>query len=163
MSGIPSEWDGAAATREASRLAPAVVVLVLIAVYAVGLSWLSLERHAAHLTNALDLGYYSNTLWNTLHGQPFRFTTYHQANFVFPEFDPNVARKADDLLAYHVEPILLPLSLLYAVWPDARILLIVQSLILATGAWPAYQIARRHKYSPWLALAFPVTYLVPPS
>lgn len=134
-----------------------------MAVYAVGLSWLSLERHAAHLTNALDLGYYSNTLWNTLHGQPFRFTTYHQANFVFPEFDPNVARKQDDLLAYHVEPILLPLSLLYAIWPDPRILLIVQSLILASGAWPAYRIARRHNISSWVALVFPTIYLLSPS
>ena len=97
-----------AAVGEAGSLVTAGVVLVLIAVYAVCLSRLSLERHAAHGTNALDLGYYSNTLWNTLHGQPFRFTTYHQANFVFPEFDPNVARKPDNLLAYHVEPILLP-------------------------------------------------------
>jgi len=138
-------------------------VLVLIAAYSINLSWLSLERHAAHRTNALDLGYYSNTLWNTLHGRPFRFTTYHQANFVFPEFDPNVTRKPDNLLAYHVEPILLPLSLLYAFWPDPRILLIVQSLILATGAWPAYRIARRRNFSPWLALVFPLIYLLSPS
>jgi uncharacterized membrane protein len=146
-----------------ARNLPPILVLVLIAGYALTLSWLSLERHAAHATNALDLGYYSNTLWNTLHSQPFRFTTYHQANFVFPEFDPNVARQPDDLLAYHVEPILLPLSLLYALWPDPRILLIAQSLILATGAWPVYQIARRHRFSSWLALAFPLIYLSSPS
>lgn len=143
---------------------PSSVVLALIALYAFTLSWLSLERDAAHLSNALDLGYYSNTLWNTIHGAPFRFTTYHAANFVFPEFDPNVARKPDDLLAFHVEPILLPLSLLYAIWPDPRALLIVQSLVLASGAWPAYQIARRrfaqHTVVPVL---FAIIYLISPS
>jgi uncharacterized membrane protein len=143
---------------------PSSVVLALIALYACTLSWLSLERDAAHLSNALDLGYYSNTLWNTIHGAPFRFTTYHAANFVFPEFDPNVVRKPDNLLAFHVEPILLPLSLIYAVWPDPRALLIVQSLVLASGAWPAYQFARRrlaqHKGVPVL---FAIIYLISPS
>src|SRR5947199_2074209 len=136
----------------------------MAATYALTLAWLSLARHAAHQTNALDLGYYSNTLWNTIHGAPFRFTTYHAANFVFPEFDPNVVRKPDDLLAFHVEPILLPLSLIYAVWPDPRALLIVQALVLASGAWPAYQIARRrfalHTVVPVL---FAVIYLISPS
>jgi uncharacterized membrane protein len=126
------------------------------------LSWLSLERHAAHLTNALDLGYYSNTLWNTIHGHLFRFSTYHAANFVFPEFDPNTVRKPDNLLAFHVEPILLPLSILYAFRPDPRALLIFQSVILASGAWPAWRIARRN-LNGRLAMVFPIMYLLSPS
>src|SRR5712692_5746230 len=125
-------------------LQPSSFILCTMALYAIMLSWLSLARHEAHQTNALDLGYYSNTLWNTIHGQPFRFTTYHEANFVFPDFDPNAIKQQENLLAYHVEPILLPLSLLYLFWPDPRVLLIVQSLVLASGAWPVYQIARRH-------------------
>ena len=143
---------------------PSAFILFSFALYAFTLSWLSLERDAAHLSNALDLGYYSNTLWNTIHGAPFRFTTYHAANFVFPEFDPNVVRKPDDLLAFHVEPILLPLSFLYAVWPDPRALLIVQSLVLASGAWPAYQLARRRfAQQRVVPVVFAIIYLISPS
>lgn len=138
-------------------------VILFAALYAITLCWLSFARHAAHQTNALDLGYYSNTLWNTAHGQPFRFTTYHDANFFFPEFNPNAIKQQDSLLAYHVEPMLLPLSLIYWLWPDPRALLILQSLVLASGAWPAYQIARRHLAHEWLALVFPLIYLMSPS
>ncbi len=144
-------------------------ILCTMALYAIVLSWLSLARHAAHQTNALDLGYYSNTLWNTIHGAPFRFTTYHDAQFAFPEFAPSAVKQQDNLLSYHVEPILLPLSLLYLIWPDPRALLILQSLVLASGAIPAYSIARRHfamgeqNSHPYLPLAFPIIYLISPS
>src|SRR5262249_47278635 len=87
----------------------------------------------------------------------------HDANFVFPEFDPNAVRKPDDLLAFHVEPILLPLSVIYFFWPDPRALLVLQAIALASGAWPAYQIARRHLMHDGLALAFPLIYLLSPS
>ncbi len=149
--------------REFFILHPSSFILVLILLYALTLCWLSLERHAAHQTNALDLGYYSHTLWNTIHGSPFRFTTYHEAAFFLPEFDPNTIKQQDNLLAYHVEPILLPLSLLYLVWPDPRALLILQSILLASGAWPAFKIARRHLVNPWFALAFSAVYLMSPS
>ena len=135
----------------------------MAATYAMTLAWLSLARHAAHQTNALDLGYYSNTLWNTIHGSPFRFTTFHAADYAFPEFAPRLLRQPDNLLAYHVEPILLPLALIYLIWPDARALLVLQALVLASGALPLYAVASRTVGRPWLALAFPAMYLMSPS
>ena len=48
-------------------------------------------------------------------------------------------------------------------WPDPRALLILQSLVLAGGAWPAYQIARRHLQGRWFALPFVFVYLLSPS
>jgi uncharacterized membrane protein len=157
-----------------AKLLPRLLVYSFTLFYVFTLSYLSLARHAAHQTNALDLGYYSNTLWNTLHGQPFRFTTYHDAAFAFPEFDPRAIKQPDNLLAYHVEPILLPLSLLYWFFPDLRAVLILQTLVLASGALPTYAIARRrlapqpsdratNQLRDYATLVFPLVYLLSPS
>jgi uncharacterized membrane protein len=45
-------------------------------------------------------------------------------------------------LGTHVEPVLLPISLLYLVWSDPRLLLLLQTVVIALGAWPVYLLAR---------------------
>jgi hypothetical protein len=42
-----------------------------------------------------------------------------------------------------VEPILLPISLLYFLWSDPRVLLLLQTIVIALGAWPLYRLSRR--------------------
>ncbi|HLZ10526.1 MAG TPA: hypothetical protein VKT80_18210, partial [Chloroflexota bacterium] len=44
-------------------------------------SYLAIIRHNALNTNAFDLGYVTQTLWYTAHGQPFRFTTLEGVHF----------------------------------------------------------------------------------
>ena len=46
-----------------------------------GLGWRAVERHQALLTNAEDLGFTDQVIWNFLRGQFFRFSTYQDAEF----------------------------------------------------------------------------------
>ena len=70
-------------TRSRSRclLAPQIVVGLLMATYVAIFGTMSLRRHQDLRTNALDLGYVDQAVWNTLHGRPFRFSTYLDAAF----------------------------------------------------------------------------------
>jgi uncharacterized membrane protein len=79
-------------------------------------------------------------------------------------------------LAEHLEPILLPLALLFLIWDDVRILLITQSFALALGALPVFWIAYstlttpdpnpkskiQNPKSTWPALVFAIVYLLSP-
>src|SRR5687768_16308170 len=100
------------------RLALVYAVLALLVLAAgIGLGWRSVVRHEALLTNAEDLGFTDQIIWNFLRGQAFRFTTYQQADFE-TDIDLRAIRRPDSLLAFHVEPILVLLAPLYLVWPD---------------------------------------------
>lgn len=105
---------------------PLFVLGALIALYIFYFGWYTLTADARCQTRGFDLAIYDQTLWNTIHGRWFRST-----------FEPGW----EVLLADHVEPILLPLSLLYLLWPDQKMLLLIQTLGLALGAVPVYRLA----------------------
>ena len=79
-----------------SWLAPAIVGL-LIGLYLAVFSALAVARHDAFETLAFDLGNYDQAVWNTAHGRLLRFTNVEGLTI---------------RLAQHVEPILLPVSLI---------------------------------------------------
>jgi len=89
-------------------------------------------------------------IWNTLHGRLLSVTS--------PDFGGNVPR-----FMVHVEPIYILLAPLFLVWNDVRLLLILQTVVLALGAFPVYGIARRCLGHDGLALAFAGAYLLFPS
>ncbi|RME77203.1 MAG: DUF2079 domain-containing protein, partial [Chloroflexi bacterium] len=99
-------------------------------------------------SRALDLGNMSQAIWNTAHGRWF-----HQTN------QPGAVSR----LSLHVEPILLPISLLYWIYPGPEILFIFQSLVVALGAVPVFALARRVFHSDPLALLFALIYLLFPA
>ena len=116
-----------------ARFLPALLTLLFTAVFAGWFAFLALERHAALETNAEDLGFHDQAVWNTLQGRPFQMSLY--VNMVVPtDIDPATLKRPDSLLAFHVEPLLLPISLLYRWWPGAETLLIVQAFGAALGA-----------------------------
>jgi len=146
-----------------------VVVALLIVTYIAIFGTLSLRRHQNLRTNALDLGYTDQAVWNTLHGRPFRFSTYLDADF---DLDIPIQdfQQPDVLLGYHVEPILAPISLLYLLHDGPETLLWLQTVALALGAIPVYLLARHRYAAPnrkhlasWLPVAFVVVYLLSPS
>ena len=100
-------------------------------------------RHESLRTNAFDLGYVSQTLWNTGQGQLFRFTTLDGVGFRPEGLDPSTFRNPNSLLAFHIEPILIPISWLYRIYPDPRLLLWLQALLLASGAFPMALLGRQ--------------------
>jgi uncharacterized membrane protein len=104
-----------------------ILLWVLIAAYIAFFGLLTVQKHNAFQTTAFDLGNVDQAVWNTRHGRPFHMTNIEGLT---------------NRLGTHVEPILLPISLLYMVWSDPRLLLLLQSLVVALGAWPVYLIAR---------------------
>ncbi len=133
-------------------------VTIAVTVFCVYFSLYLTAHHDALLTNAEDFGIIDQVLWNTLHGAPLHQTicnTISDTNCTTPT---GVVR-----LAIHVEPILLPLSLLYAFWTNPKCLLIVQTIVVASGAYPAFWLARLRLRSEVAGACFALIYLLYPA
>src|SRR5437867_655052 len=100
--------------------------LVGIAAYAGGLSYLSLFRHQALLTGIWDLGYYAQLTWEVSQLQMPRSSIWHDA--VWGNHATFILAVAAPFLRLH---------------PDPATLLVMQSIVLALGAVPAYFLGRR--------------------
>ncbi len=121
------------------------VVLLLVAVWTVGISYLAVQRYLAMRTE-FDLAVYSHVIWTTTQGRPF---------FV------SLVDGATNYLSHHFTPLLLIYVPIYAAWADPRALLIAQTAILASGALPLYGFARG-RIGVRLGLAVIVAYLASP-
>ncbi len=104
-----------------------LVVLSSFIVYVLAIGALALLRHES-LHSWYDLAVYDQTIWNSLNGRLFENTIQYDN----PHF-----------LGFHFSPILLAFIPLYAIWPDARMLLISQTAILAFTAFPLFWYARK--------------------
>ena len=102
-----------------------IVLWGMILASSVYFSAVSIRLHDAHQTHASDLGQIDQAIWNTSQG---RFVEYIRG-------DQTSKRFTD-----HVEPIFAPVSLVFKVWDDVRALLVLQSVLLALGAWPLFEI-----------------------
>lgn len=148
--------------RERSPRAASALVLTLALGWAAFVGSLAVARHENLRTNAFDLGYIGQALWNTAHGEPFRLTVLEGAAFRPEGLDPSRIRQPHSYLAFHVEPIDLPLAGLYALWPDPRFLLWLQAVVVALGALPAAWLAHR-VVGGWIAgLVFGLAWLLAP-
>jgi uncharacterized membrane protein len=130
-----------------------ILLATLMLSYFLWISYESVLRYAIFQATAFDLGNMDQVLWNTLHGRLFQFT-----NQAIDWYGPPTR------LAVHFEPILLPLSLLYAFHADPRILLVFQTLVLALGALPVFLLTRKF-IPPWplLAPVLAAAYLLMPA
>lgn len=131
------------------------VVWLLILAYGVYFSAFSIERHRAFLTHASDLGQIDQAIWNTLHGRLLEYTKATGVQSI---------RFSD-----HVEPIFVPLSLVFLVYDNVEALLIVQSFAIAIGALAVFWIACKRLRAngrslvEWSAAAFAAIYLLFPA
>jgi uncharacterized membrane protein len=137
-----------------------LAVCLLILAYAVFFSWLAIMRHELFRSAAMDLGYTDQVVWNTLHGRFLEFSTYQNAPIDLPL---DRFRRTDTLLAYHAELLLAPISLLYLIYASPSTLLVLQALVIALGALPAFWLARKHTGSAFAGLAFAAAYLLAPA
>lgn len=92
------------------------------------LAWL---RYRMYYGGRFDLGNMVQAVYNTAHGHFLEITTAGP--------DP----KQMSRLGAHVDPILAAFALPWLVWPSPVMLLVLQSVIVATGAWPAYRLGTR--------------------
>ncbi len=112
----------------------------------------------AFITNAEDLGIMDQAIWNTVHGHLLQQTICNiltDTNCYSPQ---GISR-----FALHFEPILFPVSLLYFLWPSPKALQILQVLIVASGAFPAFWLARLRLRNEWASVAIALLYLLYPA
>ena len=132
------------------------ITAILAVAYAAFFSWYSIQRYDAFLMHALDMSNMDQAVWHTLHGQPFYFDTM-RAHL------PKEAWGTTTRLSFHVEPILLPLSLLYLIHAGPETLIVAQAAIVALCAPAAARLALRLTRSSLLAIAAAVAYLLSPT
>ncbi len=124
------------------------VLSLLIFGYTAFFSTQLLLHYYSFGSRALDLGNMGQAIWNTSQGRWF-----HQTN------QPGATSR----LSLHVEPILIPISWLYYFYSSPEILFLLQSFIVALGAWPVFALARFKLHSDGLALLFALVYLMFPA
>lgn len=112
--------------RRTSELILAFFILLYIAYF----STTSLLRHDNFYSGRFDLGNMDQTVWNTAHGRFFQFTA--------PNGTDVVSR-----LSYHADFILVLLAPSYWVWSDPKMLLLVQTVVLALGSVFVFLIANK--------------------
>lgn len=127
--------------------APALVVIALIIVYIAFFSAYTVARHRAFLTLGFDLGNIDQVLWSTTQGRILRYTNWPGGTFRFGN---------------HFEPILLPLALTYFVHSGPETLLVLQTVVIALGAWPIFRIAGCKLRNDWMGVLFALVYLLFP-
>src|SRR5216683_2411687 len=134
------------------------LVALAAAIFSAYFIYLHIGRQDAYLTPAEDLGTYNQAIWNILHG-PFIHQTI--CNIVSDTncFNLNGISR----FAIHFEPVLLPISLVYLALPDAKTLLVLQTLVVASGAFPAFWLARLRLRNEFIAVGIAVLYLLYPA
>jgi uncharacterized membrane protein len=114
-------------------------------------------RHDALLTTAEDLGIMDQALWSAVHGNGLHQTIcniLHDTNCYSVD--------GFNRFAIHFEPILFPISLLYLIIPGPKTLLILQTIVVALGAYPAFWLARLRLRNDLAGVAIAVLYLLYP-
>ena len=114
--------------------------------------------HAAYLTHAEDLGIMDQALWNAAHGRLFHQTICNVIS------DTNCAGPAGvSRFAIHFEPILFIVLPIYALLPTPKLLLVMQIVVVASGAFPAFWLARLRLRNEWAGVVIAALYLLYPA
>lgn len=128
---------------------PLALVLAMVAGYALFMSLLTVGRHNTFGTHAFDLGIYDQGLMTLLRHGYMRSTLFGEQAIIHS--------------GEHFSPIFYLVAPLYAPVQDARTLLVLQSLFLATGAIPVYLLAQAKLRSTATAVALAAVYLLYPA
>jgi uncharacterized membrane protein len=134
-----------------------LVALAALA-YSIYFSLFLVAKQNAFMTNGEDLGIMDQAIWNLVHGSMLQQTICNSIG------DTNCyGLNGINRFAIHYEPILFPISLLYLIWPSPKALMILQVVIVASGAFPAFWLARLRLRSAWAGVPFALLYLLDPT
>ncbi len=123
-----------------------VILAGLILLYTIALSYFSILRHNAFFSG-FDLANMDQTMWNTLQGNFFELS---RRNMTLSRF------------SIHADLILVALTPLYILWNDVRMLLVIQSALIALGALPTFLLAQNVLKSRSISLTLAAVYLLNP-
>ncbi|NJP07033.1 MAG: DUF2079 domain-containing protein [Chloroflexaceae bacterium] len=113
------------------------------------LTGLSIARYAGYNAGMFDLGNMAQAIWSATQGQPLMVTSYDVG--------------ARSRLSIHVELIYFLIAPGYALWPDPRLLVIIQAVLFTLGALPVYWITVRRSGSLLAARTLALVYLLYPT
>jgi uncharacterized membrane protein len=108
----------------------------------------SFLRYDNFYTGRYDLGNMVQTVWNTAHGR-----------FLQASDGMGVTSR----LSYHADFFLAFLAPFYLIWPNPKLLLLVQAIVVALGAWFVYKLSRDVLHQKAISLFFAFSYLLSPS
>lgn len=126
------------------------VVSFLIGIYCLYFIPITFLRYDNYYTGRFDLGNMAQTVWNTIHGRIFLFTN--------PDSTETISR-----LAFHADFMLVLLAPFYFIWENPKMLLLIQTVILALGAVFVYLIAKDLLKNRNLGVIFAFVYLLNPA
>ncbi len=134
--------------REMRTRTGVLVVGFLASLYAACFTVIAFNRHDSFHTWAFDMGNMDQAAWNTIHGRWLAFTNMEGVT---------------TRLAIHFEPTFILISPIYLLWSDPKALLLLQTVALASGAFPVYWLARKELNSVVAAVLISASYLLLPS
>jgi uncharacterized membrane protein len=126
------------------------VLYLAVSVYIIVMSTITILKHQAFLTSGFDLGLINQAFSTTLFNHKLFYETADLS------FNPG-----GSFFGTHFSPILFLLLPFYAIHPSAEILLVMQTVILALGAFPVYWMSR-DKLGKKVGLIISIIYLVYP-
>lgn len=133
------------------------LVAALAAAFSVFYIFYLTRMQDAFMTPAEDMGIMDQAVWSITHGQLFHQTICNIVN------DTNCYGLAGfPRLAIHFEPILFLVSIVYFVWSDPKALIVIQTLVVASGAFPAFWLARLRLRSELASVGIAALYLLYP-
>jgi uncharacterized membrane protein len=135
------------------------VCLIGIALYTLAFTYLQIQLYRGLHMGITDLGYFDQSMYNTLHGQTLA------VSFDVPSaFRQLQSSNSPHLFAQH--PFVLMLGLvypLYALVPHTYTLFAIQAFAAAVGALPIYLLAREKTDYEWPAVALSLAFLLHPT
>lgn len=121
-----------------------------ISLYCIFISYLSILRMESFSTCVYDLGIMIQTVWNTSRG----WILQESVNMGFPMMRFWMA---------HWEFIYLPITLIYKLLPSPYTILILQTLVVSSGALPVFWLAKDKLNNEKIAIIFSIGYLLYPA
>ena len=141
-----------AASPQGQRRIAWVATLIAVAIQILLVGQHAIVRYQSFHADAFDLGNMDQAVWNTLHGNFFRFTNRGL------DWEGPPTR-----LGIHVEPIILLIAPLYLMHSGPETLIVLQTIALGLGAIPLLSLGlRRLPGAPLVAAAIAITYLISP-
>ncbi|MBN1352380.1 DUF2079 domain-containing protein [candidate division KSB1 bacterium] len=126
------------------------VVALMVLIYIISMSYLSILRFDSFNANAFDMGIMTQTIWNMSHGRFF-------------EESINIGAPTSRFWVAHWEFIYLPVTLVYMIFNSPETLLIIQTIVLAMGAFAVYLLANEKLKHAFAAVCFAGAYLLYPA
>lgn len=126
------------------------IILIAALVYTIALSFFSIRAHHALQTQMNDLGNMDHAVWAAANGD---WSMTH-SNTMDDRFESR--------LVVHANLIFYPISLLYRIWADPRLLLVLTSLACAAAGIGIYALTLRRIGSTWWALVPSLAFLMSP-